>query len=82
MSYHQGGVDMNLSDLGLSGKWVVANCGKFPSERNCKLVIMAPEGQRQDLLDAAVAHAIKSHAHQESAQLRQDIDGILETIEA
>jgi hypothetical protein len=73
---------MSLNDLGLKGKWVVANCGKFPSERNCKLVIMAPEDQRQDLIDAAAAHAVKSHGHQDSAQLRKDLDGFLETIEA
>ena len=72
----------NLSDLGVQGKWVVANCGKFPSERNCKLVIMAPADQRDDLLDAAVAHEVKHHGHQESAQLRQEIGGILETIDA
>ncbi len=73
---------MSLSELGLKGKWVVANCGKFPSDNKCELVIMAPERQRSDLIDAAVAHAIKSHGHQESAQLRKDLDGLLETIEA
>jgi hypothetical protein len=73
---------MNLSELGVQGKWVVANCGKFPSEKNCKLVIMAPADQREDLLDAALAHAVKSHGHQDSAQLRKDLDGFLETIEA
>ena len=73
---------MNLSEIGVQGQWVVANCGKFPSEMNCKLVIMAPAAQRADLLDAAVAHAIQSHGHQDSAQLRKDLDGFLETIEA
>lgn len=73
---------MALSELGLKGKWVVANCGKFPSEKNCKLVIMAPADQREDLIDAALAHAVKHHGHQESPQLRKDLDGFLETIEA
>ena len=73
---------MDLKELGVQGKWVVANCGKMPSERNCKLVMMAPEGQREDLLDAAVAHAVKSHGHQESGQLRQEVNGMLETIQA
>ncbi|HZT06146.1 MAG TPA: DUF1059 domain-containing protein [Chloroflexota bacterium] len=73
---------MNLNELGVTGKWVVANCGKFPSERGCKLVIMAPESQRSDLVDAAVAHAISSHGHEDSPQLRKDLDAFLETIEA
>ena len=73
---------MNLSDLGVQGKWVVANCGKFPSEKNCKLIIMAPESQRGDLIDAAMEHAVASHGHQSSAQLRADLDGFLDTIEA
>jgi len=38
------GKAMDLDSLNLKrGKWVVANCGKFPSEKNCQLVIMAPD---------------------------------------
>jgi hypothetical protein len=73
---------MNLSDLGVRGKWVVANCGKFPSDKGCKLVIMAPEDQRADLVEAAAAHAVRDHGHEDSPQLRKDLDGFLETIEA
>lgn len=73
---------MNLKDFGLaSGKWLVGNCGKFPSERNCKLVMLAPENQREDLLDASVAHAVKSHRHTESPELRTQIAQIIETVE-
>jgi len=63
------------------GKWVVANCGKMPSEKNCKLVMMAPEGQKEDLLDAGVAHAVKSHGHTETPELRNEIAQTLETVE-
>jgi len=60
-------MDMNTTQLGVShGEWLEVNCGKMPSEKNCKLVIMAPSGQEDDLLDAAVAHAIKTHGHKES----------------
>ncbi len=72
---------MNLGDLGVHGKWVVANCGKFPSERGCKLIIMAPADQREDLIEAAMAHAVDAHGHQASPQLRKDLDNFLETIE-
>lgn len=73
---------MEISELGLAaGTWLAGNCGKFPSEQNCKLVMMAPEGQRADLLDAAVAHAVKNHGHEESAELRQQLDQLFSRVE-
>lgn len=73
---------MSIGRLGLTGgTWVVANCGKFPSEKNCKLVIMAPIAQKEDLIDAAAAHAIESHGHVKSAQLRRELAEFLDTIE-
>jgi len=63
------------------GSWLAANCGKFPSEKNCQLVLMAPESQRADLLDAAVAHAISSHGHQGSPELRNELDKFLERVQ-
>jgi hypothetical protein len=73
---------MDLKQLNLKrGKWVVANCGKFPSEKNCQLVIMAPESQRQDLVEAAATHAVKNHGHDNTPQLRKELDGFLEVVE-
>jgi hypothetical protein len=73
---------MDLQQLNLKkGKWVVANCGKFPSEKNCQLVIMAPESQRQDLIEAAAAHAVGTHAHKNTPELRKEVSGILEVVE-
>jgi hypothetical protein len=73
---------MGLQQMNLKkGKWVVANCGKFPSEKNCQLVIMAPESQRQDLIEAAATHAAKSHGHENTPQLRQELSGMLEVVE-
>lgn len=73
---------MSIGRLGLTGgTWVVANCGKFPSEKNCKLVIMAPIAQKEDLIDAVAAHAIESHGHVKSAQLRRELAEFLDTIE-
>jgi hypothetical protein len=72
---------MEASRLGLaSGDWLVANCGKYPSERNCRLVLMGPADQRQDLIDAAVAHAVKHHGHEDSPQLREELGKFLETV--
>jgi Protein of unknown function (DUF1059) len=72
---------MSIETLGLKrGQWVVANCGKFPSEKNCKLVIMAPVDQREDLVEAASAHAVKVHGHKDTPALRRELSGFLETI--
>ena len=58
----------------------MANCGKFPSDNNCKVVMLGPEDQREDLLDAAVAHAIKTHGHADTPELRNDLNKILESV--
>jgi len=42
---------------------------------------MAPASQRDDLIEAASAHAVKVHGHDESPQLRLEIGKHLETIE-
>jgi hypothetical protein len=73
---------MDLKQLNLKrGKWVVANCGKFPSEKNCQLVIMAPESQRHDLVEAAATHAVKTHGHENTPQLRKELAGFLDIVE-
>jgi hypothetical protein len=73
---------MKLGSLDLkSGTWLAVNCGRFPSEKNCQLVIMAPANQREDLVEAASAHAIKVHGHADTPQLRQELGQILETLQ-
>jgi Protein of unknown function (DUF1059) len=73
---------MHFSDLALKrGTWLVANCGSFPSEKNCQLVIMAPENQRDDLVEAASAHAIKEHGHEDAPELRRELNNFLVTVE-
>ncbi len=73
---------MEFSDLALRrGKWLVANCGSFPSEKNCQLVIMAPEDQRDDLVEAASAHAIKVHGHEDAPELRRELNEFFVTVE-
>ena len=73
---------MDSTQLGISqGTWVVANCGKLPSEKNCQLVMMAPVAQKADLLDAAVAHAIHGHGHEDTPELRDQVGQLLETVQ-
>lgn len=71
---------MKLNELGVSGRWLVANCGKFPSDMNCKVLMMAPEAQREDLLDATVAHAINTHSHKDTPELRIELGKMLEVV--
>lgn len=72
---------MAQNQLGLvNGKWLIANCGKHPSEKNCKVVLMAPENQRDDLLDAVINHAVKCHGHTDNKDLRAQINNILELV--
>jgi len=52
----------------------VADCRQFPSEVNCTLTI---SGEEQEVLNAAVAHAVAVHGHKESPELRETIRGML-----
>lgn len=73
---------MAVTDLKLeSGKWLVANCGSFPSENKCQLVMMAPESQKDDLVAAGAKHAVDKHGHEDNDQLLTGIEGMLETID-
>ena len=73
---------MSIGRLELApGKWLVANCGKFPSEKNCKLVIMAPMSQKEDLIAAAAGHAVENHGHARGAALRKEVAEFLDTVE-
>jgi predicted small metal-binding protein len=72
---------MAINQLTLkSGKWLVANCGKYPSEKNCQLVLMAPEDQREELLNTVVDHAVKCHGHEDSDELRTQLNNFIETV--
>lgn len=72
---------MALSDIKVaSGNWLVANCADFPSEQNCALVIMGPADQKDDLVAAAAAHAVDSHGHTDSAELREGLASMVRPV--
>lgn len=73
---------MTTKQLNLKpGKWVVADCGKIPSDSNCQLMMLAPENQKDDLVAAGVKHAITKHGHDDSEELRSNVARMCETIE-
>jgi hypothetical protein len=56
-------------------KRVMADCRKFPSEKNCSLTI---SGTEKEVTEVAEWHAVKSHGHKKSPALRKGIKGMLE----
>jgi predicted small metal-binding protein len=47
------------------------DCREFPSESNCSLAMAADSDQ--ELLEAAVQHAVAVHQHQDTPELRQQL---------
>jgi predicted small metal-binding protein len=50
------------------------DCRDYPSEKNCSLKI---SGTEQEVLDAAVQHAVSAHGHEETPELREQIKSML-----
>ena len=50
------------------------DCRDYPSEKNCSLKI---SGTQQEVLDAAVQHAVSAHGHENSLELRNQIKSML-----
>lgn len=47
------------------------DCREYPSEMNCTVAIAADS--EQELLDAAVEHAVAVHQHQDTPELRAQL---------
>jgi hypothetical protein len=54
------------------------DCRDYPSESGCTLRL---EGSEEELLEAAVNHAITRHAHPDSPELRDEIRALLKNVE-
>ncbi len=52
----------------------VADCRKYPSEKNCTLTI---SGTEEEVLSAAVMHAVKDHGHTDTPELREQVRAML-----
>lgn len=50
------------------------DCRDYPSERGCTLRV---EGTEEEVLEAAVNHAITSHGHTDNPELKEQIRGLL-----
>jgi predicted small metal-binding protein len=47
------------------------DCREFPSDMNCSVAISADDDQ--ELMEAAVQHAVAVHKHEDTPELRQQI---------
>ncbi len=45
----------------------VADCRRFPSENGCTLTI---SGEEDEVLDAAMQHAVSAHGHEDTDAVR------------
>lgn len=57
-----------MSATGQKRKYV--DCRDFPSEKNCTLKI---SGREDEVLEAAVEHAVSAHGHENTSELREQI---------
>jgi predicted small metal-binding protein len=51
------------------------DCRNHPSEKKCTLKI---SGTEEEVLDAAVQHAVSAHGHENSPELRQQLKSMLQ----
>lgn len=58
----------------------MVDCRDVPSESNCTLAIAGDD--IEDLLDAAVLHAVAKHGHENTPELREMIRGGLKPVES
>ena len=57
---------------------VMADCRRWPSDNDCSLTII---GEENEVLDAAVQHAVSAHGHEDTPELREQTKGFLEPAE-
>lgn len=56
----------------------MVDCRKVPSDINCTLTIA---GTPDEVVDAAVAHAVSKHGDEDTPELRQMITSSMEDVE-
>lgn len=55
------------------------DCREFPSEKNCTVEISA--NTDNEVMEVAVMHAVTTHQHKDTPDLRKEIRGLIRTRE-
>jgi predicted small metal-binding protein len=58
----------------MAAKRKSVDCRDYPSEKNCSLKI---SGTEEEVMNAAVQHAVSAHGHEEGPELREQIKSML-----
>ena len=53
------------------------DCREMPSEMNCTVAISADT--KKELVDAAVQHAVATHGHKDTPEVRAQIEKMIKT---
>jgi hypothetical protein len=53
----------------------IADCRRFESDNNCSLTII---GEENEVIAAAAQHAVAAHGHQNTPELRTQLQAMLE----
>ena len=56
----------------------MVDCRSMPNEIGCTLTIA---GEEQEVLDAAVTHAVDKHGHENTPEFREQLRGVLQDAE-
>ena len=64
-------MNLRLSGKGESMARKVIDCRELPSENNCTVTISADTDD--EVIEVAAAHAVKSHKHADSPELRTQL---------
>lgn len=57
----------------------IADCRRFESDNKCSLTII---GEEEEVLAAAAQHAVTAHGHQNTPELRTQLQAMLEPEES
>ena len=58
---------------------MIADCRRFESDNNCSLTII---GEEDEVIAAATQHAVAAHGHQDTPELRVQLQAMLEPEES
>ena len=54
----------------MNSRRVIIDCRELPSESNCSIAI---SGTEDEVVELAAYHAVKSHGHEDTAKLRDEL---------